>query len=98
LHATKCQVVTDFIVYHMIEINDSSCVVEMLPWKPYFDGLVCSKGQGVGCCIVSPGGAYFDIAVRLEFACTNNQSEYEALLCGLEMLKDMGVRGHRGLR
>jgi hypothetical protein len=29
---------------------------------------------------------------RLEFVCTNNQVEYEALLSGLEMLADMGAR------
>ena len=29
---------------------------------------------------------------RLEFKCTNNQTEYEALLFGLEILHDMGVK------
>jgi ribonuclease HI len=32
------------------------------------------------------------LSVRLEFKCTNNQAEYEALLFGLEHLQDMGVR------
>jgi hypothetical protein len=92
LRATKGQVVADFIVDHMIELDDGSCMVEVIPWKLYFDGSVCSKGQGVRCCIVSPRGVCFHVAVRLEFACTNNQSKYEALLCRLEMLRDMGVR------
>jgi ribonuclease HI len=28
----------------------------------------------------------------LEYFCTNNQAEYEALLCGLEILESMGVK------
>jgi ribonuclease HI len=40
--------------------------------------------------IISPSGVYIDISVRLEFAYTNNQVEYESLLHGLEYLRDMG--------
>jgi hypothetical protein len=30
--------------------------------------------------IISPSGVYIDLSIRLEFACTNNQVEYESLL------------------
>jgi hypothetical protein len=40
---------------------------------------------------VSPNNAHFDISARLEFTCTNNQVEYEALLHGLRWLKEMGI-------
>jgi ribonuclease HI len=91
LWAVKGQVVADFIIDHMVVIDDKACLVEMLPWKLFFDDLVCSRGQGVGCVIISPSGANFNLSIRLEFACTNNQAEYEALLHGLEYLRDMGV-------
>jgi ribonuclease HI len=39
------------------------------------------------CVIVSPNGTYIDLSIRLEFACTNNQVEYEALLHGIEYLR-----------
>jgi ribonuclease HI len=42
--------------------------------------------------IVSPSGVDIDLSVRLEFACTNNQVEYESLLHGLEYLRDLGAR------
>jgi ribonuclease HI len=45
-----------------------------------------------GCVIVSPGGVDIDLSIRLEFACTNNQVEYESLLHGLEYLRDLGAR------
>ena len=42
--------------------------------------------------IISPSGVYIDLFVRLEFACINNQVEYESLLHGLEYLRDLGAR------
>jgi ribonuclease HI len=42
--------------------------------------------------VVSPSGVYIDLTIRLEFACTNNQVEYESLLHGLESLRDLGAR------
>jgi ribonuclease HI len=42
--------------------------------------------------VVSPSGVYIDISIRLVFACTNNQVEYEFLLHGLEFLRDLGAR------
>jgi ribonuclease HI len=42
--------------------------------------------------LVFPHGAIFEFAGRLEFACTNNQTEYEAFLHGLDYLQDMGVK------
>jgi ribonuclease HI len=42
--------------------------------------------------IVSPSGVIIDLSVILEFACTNNQVEYESSLHGLEYLRDLGAR------
>jgi ribonuclease HI len=42
--------------------------------------------------VVSPSGVYIDLSIRLEFACTNNQVEYESLLHGLKFLRDLGAR------
>jgi ribonuclease HI len=92
LRAKKSQVVADFIIDHMIAPDVVACLVEPLPWKLFFHGSVCNQGQVVGCVIVSLSNSCSDVSARLEFACTNNQTEYEALLHGLELLRDMGVR------
>jgi ribonuclease HI len=42
--------------------------------------------------VVSPSGVYMDLSTILEFACTNNQVEYESLLHGLVFLRDSGTR------
>jgi hypothetical protein len=92
LRSMKGQVVTYFIVDHVIDLDHSVSLVQLKPWGLYFDGLVCSKGQGVGCVVVSPSGVCIDLSIRLEFACNNNQAEYESLLQGLEFLRDLGAR------
>jgi ribonuclease HI len=90
----KGQVVADFIVGHSIDQNnDESCnLVSIHPWKLFFDGSACREGQGVGVVLVSPRGAVFEQSVRLEYFCTNNQAEYEAILLGLQILSSMGIK------
>jgi ribonuclease HI len=91
LRAMKGQVVADFIVDYEIR-DDDICVVTATPWKLFFDGSVCSRGNGVGCVLVAPGGEIQKMAIRLEFKCTNNQAKYEASVVRLEVLMAMKVR------
>ena len=42
--------------------------------------------------LVSPSKVKTCYAARLDFSCTNNITEYEALLLGLRKLKAMGIR------
>jgi hypothetical protein len=92
LRSMKGQVVADFIVDHVIDVDYSINFVQLKPWGLYFDGSVCSKRHGAGCVVVSSSGVYINLSIRLEFACTNNQVEYESLLHGLEFLRDLGTR------
>jgi ribonuclease HI len=84
----------DFIVGHSIDQNsDKSCnLVSIYSWKLYFDGSACREGQSVGVVLVSFRGAIFEQSVRLDYFCTNNQAEYEAILLGLKILSSMGVK------
>jgi hypothetical protein len=43
------QVVADFIVDHAANAEHSIGLVQLKLWGLFFDGLVCSKGQGAGC-------------------------------------------------
>jgi hypothetical protein len=92
LRSMKGQVVADFIVDHAVDVGHSVDCVQLKPWGLYFDGLVCSKGQRAEYVVVSSSGVYIDLSIRLEFACTNNQVEYESLLHGLEFLRDLRAR------
>ena len=61
-------------------------------WKMNFDGAHSREGKGVGIVITSPSGQIFNFASKLEFEATNNVAEYEALLLGVEIAKDMGIK------
>jgi ribonuclease HI/probable phosphoglycerate mutase len=90
----KGQIVADFIVQHRIDkqLDLDVGYVTFTPWKLYFDGSACRSGCGVGIIIMSPSGAIFEALSRLDHKGTNNQIEYEALLFGLQILHDIGVR------
>jgi hypothetical protein len=44
LRAMKGQIVANFIVDHVVVDEEGMQVVEVVPWKMFFDGSVCSKG------------------------------------------------------
>jgi hypothetical protein len=94
LKSMKGQVIADFIVGHSIDQdNDELCnLVSIHLWKLFFDDSTCREGQGVGVVLISSRGAVFKQSARLEYFCTNNQVEYEAILLGLQILSFMGVK------
>jgi hypothetical protein len=94
LRSMKGQVVADFMVDLVIDMDHSVKSVQLKPWELYFDSSVCGKGQGAGCVIISPSDMCIDLSIRLEFACANNQLECESLLHGLEYLR-LGGKGRR---
>jgi hypothetical protein len=94
LKSMKGQVIADFIVGHSIDQNsDESCnLVSIHLWKLFFDGSTYREGQVVGVVLVSPKGASFEQSVHLEYFCTNNQAEYEAIMLGLQIISSMEVK------
>ncbi|XP_043716235.1 uncharacterized protein Mb2253c-like [Telopea speciosissima] len=56
------------------------------PWKLFFDGSKTKQGVGAGVVLRSPEGTETQVAFRLDFPCSNNQAEYEALILGLGLL------------
>jgi ribonuclease HI len=61
-------------------------------WSLYFDGSKSKEGAGAGCIIIDPVGNKTLLACRLEFECTNNVAEYEALLQGLRKALDLRIQ------
>jgi hypothetical protein len=43
-------------------------------WRMSFDGACSSTGSGVGIFLVNPGKMVHPHAIKLEFACTNNEA------------------------
>ena len=60
-------------------------------WTIHFDGSRQLEGSGSGVILTSARGDKFCYVLRLMFPCTNNAAEYEALLHGLRMAKEMNL-------
>ncbi|XP_011075710.1 uncharacterized protein LOC105160144 [Sesamum indicum] len=61
-------------------------------WLLHVDGSSTSKNGGAGIYLQGPDGVEIEIATRLNFPEINNEAEYEALIQGLQMAWDGGVR------
>ena len=57
-----------------------------------FDGVVRKEGAGAGIWIRPPQGEPKLFSYKLYFDCTNNIAEYEALVLGLKVLKDLKAK------
>jgi ribonuclease HI len=62
-------------------------------WHMHFDGSFSIEGNGDGIILVSPAGKIHNLSYRLEFSCSNNVIEFEALLLGIENALNLGC-GH----
>ena len=58
----------------------------------YFDRSLMKTGAGVGLLFISPLGVHMRYMIRLHFAASNNAAEYEALVNGLQIAIELGVR------
>jgi ribonuclease HI len=61
-------------------------------WMLFCDSSWGTFGAGAAAVLVAPSKVRTCYAVKLDFSCTNNIAEYEALLLGLRKLKAMGIR------
>nr|GEW60274.1 reverse transcriptase domain-containing protein [Tanacetum cinerariifolium] len=60
------------------------------PWTLFTDGSSCIDGFGDGLILINQEGVEFTYTVRFRFDETNNEAEYEALISGLRIVKQMG--------
>ena len=58
----------------------------------YFDGSVMKTGAGAVLLLISPLGEHIRYVIRLHFPASNNMAEYEALLGGLRIAIELGVK------
>jgi ribonuclease HI len=58
----------------------------------YFDGSYTLKGLGTSVMLIPPESDVLKYAIQLEFPATNNIAEYEGLVTGLRLAKDLGIQ------
>ncbi|XP_050289638.1 uncharacterized protein LOC126727764 [Quercus robur] len=59
-------------------------------WRVYVDGAANQRGAGLGLVLISLEEVIIEKSLRLGFSATNNESEYEALIMGMSMVRKMG--------
>ncbi|GKA91314.1 reverse transcriptase domain-containing protein [Tanacetum coccineum] len=94
--AIKGKILADFIVERPEDdpqdtpMEDEEALSD--PWILSTDGSSCIDGSGAGLIITNPKGVEFTYALRFRFDATNNEAEFEALIAGLRIVEQMGVK------
>ena len=88
--AIKSQALVDFI-NDWTELQMPEKKSDNTYWTIHFDRSRKLEGSVAGVVLASPRGDKFCYVLRLMFPCTNNATDYEALLHGLRMAKEMSL-------
>jgi hypothetical protein len=89
--AIKSQVLADFLA-EWVDTQLPTAPIQPELWTMYFDGSLMKIGAGVGLLFISPLGKHVLYMLRLHFPTLNNMAEYEALVNGLRIAIELGVR------
>nr|KYP76256.1 Retrovirus-related Pol polyprotein from transposon 17.6 [Cajanus cajan] len=87
--AIKAQALADFVMELTSPAGEDS--VGETQWILSVDGASNLGGSGAGIVLEGPGGVLLEQSLRFEFRANNNQAEYEALLAGMALAKEMGA-------
>jgi ribonuclease HI len=89
--AIKSQVLADFLA-EWVDTQLPTAAIQPELWTMYFDGSLMKTGAGAGLLFISPLGKHVRYVIRLHFPASNNMAEYEALVNGLHIAVELGVR------
>jgi hypothetical protein len=88
----QSQALVDFIADWTPGAHEEGHMIDDEAWTVFCDGSWGTFGIGAATVLISPSKIKTCYAARLEFKCTNNIAEYEAVLLVLLKLKAMGIR------
>jgi ribonuclease HI len=89
--AIKSQVLVDFLA-EWVDTQLPTAPIQAELWTMYFDGSLMKIGAGADLPFISPLGKHVRYVIRLHFPASNNMAEYEALVNGLRITVELGVR------
>ena len=87
----KSQALADFLV-DWTETQYLSPPPGSRHWRMHFDGFKMRLGLGAGIVLSSPKGDRLCYTLQIHFVASNNVTEYEALVHGLQLAKELGIR------
>ena len=87
------QALADFIAeFTVSDESDGHSVIPPIQWKLYAEGASNDRCFGAGVVLVTPENRSICYALKLNFSATNNEAEYEALIAGLKLVGELGVK------
>ena len=98
----KSQVLADFVADFnpslLAQVDEElQCMMSKTktkPWSLFTYGALNVNGTCLGLVLKSPQGDIMAHAICCDFRATNNEAEYEALIIGLTMARDLKVVSH----
>ena len=81
----KAQCLLDFV-------NDLQRTPEEVQWTFYVDGFSNPKGAGADIVLEGLSDILIEKSLHFTFKMSNNQAEYEAILAGLSLAREVGVK------
>src|ERR1041384_5433118 len=85
------QALADFLV-DWAETQYAPPAPGMDHWQTHFDGSKMKSGLGDGVVLTSPRGDQLHYVLQIHFAASNNVVEYEALVHGIKLAKEIGIQ------
>ena len=89
--AIKSQALADFVA-DWTESMEEIPLPESEYWIMHFDGSKMLQGSGARVVLRNPQGDKLSYVLQIHFKATNNVAEYEALLHGLHIAKEIGIQ------
>lgn len=76
----------------LADINSPESSIHPDCWKIHVDGSAAEANRGVSLAITSPKGSKIFYALKYTFLISNNESEYEAVLAGLRVVRTLHIQ------
>lgn len=91
--AIKAQALADFLAKlpNLELLNSTGKSESEVVWQVFVDGFSGGGGSRVEVLLIAPSREETRIAFRLNFKSCNNETEYEAVLLGLQAAKAVGA-------
>ncbi|XP_072077962.1 uncharacterized protein [Arachis hypogaea] len=75
----------------LVEVTGDSAETTSIRWRLHVDRASNQMFEGAGIILESPAVDIYEQSIKFEFLISNNQAEYEALLGGLILAREVGA-------
>jgi len=101
--SSKTSKLYDYLPEEIVEVNLINTSSEEQVWQLFFDGASWTSPKeniiaGVGVILIFPHNYVISHAFSLTEPCSSNVSDHNALLIGMQLIEEIGVKKSRSVR